>query len=107
MQSILDWALPTTLDQLYLLEITSMVVFGVIAAVLAASRRTAKKRFDIFFVLRSIGTGAAFPASVLLIFYPISMGVRGLFGAEALKIILAIGGATAAAMSLYALFKKP
>jgi hypothetical protein len=103
----IDQWLPKTLDQVYLIEIGSMMGFGVIATCLALNRMGRGKRFDIFFVLRSIGSGAAFPPAVLLIFYPVSPGVRALFSLEALKIILSIGGATAVMMSLYALFKKP
>jgi hypothetical protein len=97
-----EWR-PKTFDQLYLVEIGAMLIFGAIATLLSF---VYIGKFDLFRVLRAIGSGATFPPSVLLIFYPVSQGVRSLFGTEALKIYLMIAGMYGVVMGLYALFKR-
>jgi len=99
--------LPRSVDEVYLIELASMLAFGLFAVAFAAARTRAKGRFEIYYVLTSIGRGAAFPPSVLLTLYPVSEQVRGLFGVEALKLVLMVGGAYSAALSLYATLKGP
>lgn len=83
-----------------------MAGFGLIAWMLAIVRTHPRRSFDIYPILRSLGSGAAFYPSALLIFYPISAHVRLLFGAEYLSLQLSIGGAMATVLTLYGLFKK-
>ena len=98
--------LPVSRNQLYLYQIGCMAIFAFIAWMLALYRAEANRGFDIYPVLRSIGSGAAFYPSVLLIFYPVSGHVRQLFAVEYLSFQLSIGGAMATVLTLYGLFKR-
>jgi hypothetical protein len=95
------------MDEVFVMEFVSMVTFGASAATIALAQRRSRGRFEMTYVLQSIGRGAAFPVSVLLMFYPLSEQVRDLFSFEALKLILMVGGAYSAALALYALLKGP
>jgi hypothetical protein len=101
---VIDDSLPRILAGLYLVEIISMFAFGIIAWVMGAIHHG---KFDLYRILRNgLGGGAAFPPSMLLILYPVSMRAQHLFGAEALKVYLMVAGATGAVLSLYGVFKK-
>jgi hypothetical protein len=66
------------------MEFVSMVAFGAIAATIAlAHQRRSHGRFDLIYALQSIGRGAAFPVSTLLMFQPLPEQVRDLFSIEA------------------------
>jgi hypothetical protein len=80
-----------------------MIIFGAIAWV---TGHIYTGGFDLYRVLRNIGTGAAFPPSLLLFLYPVSERARALFGAEVLKGYLMLAGATAVVLSLYGLFRR-
>jgi hypothetical protein len=79
-----------------------MAIFAVIAAILSATRG----KFDIYPVMRAVGSGAAFVPSVLLIFYPIAASLRPLFAQQFLAMQLAVGGMIATILTIYGLFKK-
>jgi hypothetical protein len=100
----IDSYLPRSLAGLYLVEIFSMLVFGIIAWVMGIIHH---RKFDLYRVLRNgLGGGAAFPPSLLLILYPVSDRAQALFSAEALKAYLMVAGGTGAVLSLYGVFKK-
>jgi hypothetical protein len=99
---------PSTHGQLIVLELICMVMFGLIALVMAAVHAAFSRAFALLYVCRSgIGNGAAFPLSILFIFYPVSENVRGLVTLEQAFIALMIGSAAVAVMQLYALLKGP
>jgi ABC-type transport system involved in cytochrome c biogenesis permease subunit len=84
-----------------------MAVFGVISTGLAIYRLSPTRGFDIFHVLRSIGSGAVFPPAVMVIFYPVSEHVRALISTQALAVVVMFGGAATVVLTVYALFKPP
>jgi hypothetical protein len=100
----IDSYVPRSLEGLYLVEIISMCAFAIIASVMGAIHHG---KFDLYRVLRNgLGGGAAFPPSLLLILYPVSIRAQALFNAEALKVYLMVAGGTGAVLTLYGVFKK-
>ena len=75
-ESIIEALLPVSRNQLYLYQIGCMAVFAVIGWMLALVRTEPNRSFDIYPVLRSIGSGAALRS-------PIRRGLMGMLVSRA------------------------
>ena len=99
--ALLTWP-PGTQAQVLAYDLFSMGFFFVIAAGICLFTT-----FNLVYLLKCVGAGAAFPTLLLLIIYPVSPDVQRLFSIEVVEYVAMIGAAYAALLSLHTLLKGP
>lgn len=97
--------LPTSPEELYTLQVISMVLFTLAAVAIANYR---KKRYrldgvDFHYIVKNIGAGVTLPVSALLVLYPIFPSVSNLLGI--LSMYLSIAGMFGIILSAYSLIR--
>lgn len=95
--------LPTSPEELYTLQIVSMIFFTVIAVAIANLRKDHGSKIDFHYVVKNVGVGVTFPVSALLILYPLFPSISTLL--NTLAMYLSIAGMFGVILGAYSLIR--
>jgi hypothetical protein len=97
--------LPTSPEELYTLQVLSMIVFTIIAIVIANIRKYQQRlnRIDFHYVVKNVGAGATFPVSALLILYPVFPIISSLL--NTLGMYLSVAGMFGIILGAYSIIR--
>jgi hypothetical protein len=99
--------LPATRGELLTLEICCIWVFVYAAVVSSLALIDSSPALGLIRILyRGLGSGGLFSLSILLLLYPISPNVRGLFNLDQMGVVFGLGAVAMAAMQLCALMRS-